>query len=618
MTTKTLPTPQVDFDKIKKALKDFLSQKPEYTDHNFEGSALSTLIDLLAYNTHFIAMYNSMALNETFLDSAIKRSSVVSRAKEAGYTPRSVSAATALLNVVIPNVSLGEATTTRTISRGTKFIGKVPGVNRSFPFVVVDPVTTFLTTESSFVFANVAVKHGELRSFTYVVTEDNALSSFELPHPNVDTSTIRVRIKENATSNNIEQFFQVQNIYDVDGDSKVFYLQEGIYGQFDIFFGDGILGKRLEPGNVILIDYLMTTFGANDIRTFVVDSGVAGFIPSRAFIVSSSPSEGEAEKESIASIKRNAPLFRASQNRAVTVDDYTALLRNRFPFIESLSVWGGEDNVPPVYGKVFISIKPKDGFAITEATKQSIISEYLKRYNVVSIQPTYVDPELVYVGFDITIKYNPNNTLAQDQGISASLGPVLQSYFNENLNSFKKTLYYSDVVGLIKDLDPAFRAANISIRLQRRVPFISSRSQPVHLSLSAPIKPSSFSSPSFSTFVGAANITNAFLKDVPRTTTSINTQMIGDVSIFRRLADGSSQRLIDVGTINYSTGAVAIPTLLILSTRTDEDLYCSALVDTPADVTPAFNQVLVFDDSTRGSLVDMPSGVNIKIQKVTD
>ena len=611
MSTNLKPVPEVDFDKIKTSLKTWLSTHSDFVDHNFEGSALATMLDVLSYNTHFNAMYDNMAINESFLDSAIKRSSVVSRAKEAGYVPYSTSASEALINATIVNVLPEEATATRTILRGTKFIGQALRSSSNKTFVVVESKTTAIQG-NAYSFNGVKIKAGELVRYNHIVTDNNRLDVFELPHQNVDIDTIQVFVQPNNTSAAAIKHNRIDNIFGVSSKDPVFWVQEGIYGQYDVYFGDGVLGRGLNPGEIVQLEYLVADPEADGIRTFAASGGAAGFEASRIIISTSSQSAGGAQKESILSIKRNAPLFRAAQNRCVTSDDYISLLRNKFPLVDSIAVWGGEENSPPVYGKVFISIKPRNGYVVSQATKNIIIDSYLKLYNVASITPEYVDPDYIHVSVAVAAKYKPGSTTASAASISSAARPLLQQYFASSVNDFNKVLRYIDVQNAIRNIDASITSANTVLRLQKRIPFTSYKSRSVTVHFSNPLEFTSITTQEFVAIIGTTEF-KCVIRDEPRAKGNEAYNLPGDLWLYTFDENNIPIKKTIIGEVSYNQGLIHIPSLAIASIDSNT-LIISANLRLPNDVVPKFNQLVVLDDLPSGKFSNMLTGVTISLE----
>jgi len=384
---KKLQVTELDFDLIKDNLKTYMKNQSEFTDYNFEGSGLSQIIDLLAYNTHYLAMNANFAMNESFLDSATLRSSVVSHAKKLGYTPRSCRAPVAYVDVTLNSSSAISAT----LAKGTRFTTKVDG--STYGFVTNDDVSV---TPSNGVmrFANIPVYEGTLITSRYTVDLNNIEQKFLISDVRGDTTTLNVSVQNSASDVTTTVYTLATDITQVTSGANVYFLQEGSDGRFEVYFGDGVVGSAISNGNIVQLQYIVTNKtkanGANTFSTTSVDGEtdvtVATLIAAR----------GGAESETISSIKFNAPLDYSSQGRAVTTQDYKTILPQVYAGTKSVQVWGGEDNDPPIYGQVFLSVRTKSGVNLTQAQKNSIAND-LKKYNVASIRPTFVNPEVTKI-----------------------------------------------------------------------------------------------------------------------------------------------------------------------------------------------------------------------------
>ena len=342
---------ELDFDTIKQNLKEFLQNQDEFTDYDFEGSGLSVLLDILAYNTHYNAYLANMLVNESFLDSAVKRNSAVSIAKHLGYTPASARGARAIIDVTVNSVP--GTPTTLTLDRFTPFTTTINGV--AYTFLNLNAVTA-TPTNSSYVFNNLTIVEGRFNQQSYVAVQPGPAEKFEITETNVDTSTLLVTVQNSSTDLTTRAFTLSEDITGVDDDSLVYFLQENPFGRYEVFFGDGVIGKKLDPGNIISIRYLVSSGVETNVSDLITQSFTTTTIggSSNVNITTESNSTSGSNKETITSIKFKAPLVNAAKNRAVTAEDYLALITSRFSEAESVSVWGGEENDPPIYGKVFI------------------------------------------------------------------------------------------------------------------------------------------------------------------------------------------------------------------------------------------------------------------------
>ena len=476
---------ELDFDLIKNNIKNHLTAQSKYNDYDFEGSGLSVLLDILAYNTHYNAMTAHLALNEAFLDSAQIRGNVVSHAKLLGYVPRSATSPTAQVVIVVNNPIGSPVPATLTLPRGTKLITVIDG--EEFPFVVADSRTvSHDTVSNTFTFNEVAIKQGTLKTMTYRVDEYLESQKFEIPDEDIDTSTIRVRIRANDNSSSHDIYTQFNTLANIDGNSKIYFIQENSAAKFEVYFGDGIIGTKPTSDNIVEIEYVYTSSDdANGARTFDMVSEIEG--NSDITLTTVSASAGGAARESIESIRFNSPLSYITQNRAVTADDYKAIIQKEYGDIEAISVWGGEDSSPPDYGKVFISIKPLTGEFLTTAEKSFIIENVLKSKNVVSITPVMVDPQYTYIKLDTFFKYNPNLTDRTRAELQALVSNVISTYNDTELRRFDGVFRFSKLLRTIDTSDPAILNSYMRIYMFKTVVPSVTVSNRYDLEFAAPI-----------------------------------------------------------------------------------------------------------------------------------
>jgi hypothetical protein len=476
---------ELDFDLIKNNIKSYLSAQGKYNDYDFEGSGLSILLDILAYNTHYNAMTAHLALNEAFLDSAQIRGNVVSHAKLLGYIPRSSTAPTAYADVVVNSPIGTPVPATLTLSRGAKLITVIDG--EEFGFVVADSRTVphNLVTDT-FTFENVAIKQGTLKIMTYRIDEYMETQKFEIPDEDIDTTTIRVRIKANDNSTKYDIYTQFTTLSNIDSTSKVYFIQENSAAKFEIYFGDGIIGSKPTSNNIVEVEYVYTgAEDANGARTFEMVSEVEG--NSNISVTTISASAGGSARESIESIRFNSPLTYITQNRAVTADDYKAIIQKEYGDIEAISVWGGEDASPPDYGKVFISIKPLTGEVLSAAEKEFIINNVLKSKNVVSITPVMIDPQYTYIKLEAFFKYNPNLTDRTRAELQALVSGVIKTYNDTELKRFDGVFRYSKLLRTIDKADPAILNSYIRVYMFKTVTPSPSANNYYDLEFASPI-----------------------------------------------------------------------------------------------------------------------------------
>lgn len=453
---------ELDFDQIKQNLKNYLKTQSEFNGYDFEGSGLSTLLDVLAYNTHYNAMAAHFSLNEAFLDSAQIRGNVVTRAKLLGYVPRSILAPRALINIVIDVTSeVGTLPNTLTMPRGTKLSTTV--AQQQYQYVTVSTQTATLVTSGStktYTFNNVDIAQGYYKSLKYRVDNDIENQKFQLSDNDADTSTLRVRIQENEESTAFDIYTRFETLLGVDSTSKVYYLQENSAEYYEIYFGDGVTGRKPNNNNIITLDYVFTDGEeSNGANAFTMSDSVGGFGSSTVTTVTASG--GGAKEETSESIRFNAPLTFTSQNRAVTSDDYRSIIQREFTNIASISCWGGEDNDPPDYGAAYISIKPIIAETLSQAEKDEITGTILKGKSVVSITPYIVDPNYTYLELDVFFKYNPNLTDRTSVELTSVVRDTISDYNFNQLNKFDGVFRHSQITTLIDASDPAIQNSTV-------------------------------------------------------------------------------------------------------------------------------------------------------------
>ena len=458
----------LDFDQIKIALKDYMRAQSDFTDYDFEGSALATLIDTLAYNTYYTAFNTNMVVNELFIDSATLRDNVVALAKQLGYRPKSATAPCAFVSF---NVTYSNPTTDKELilKAGTGFISSYD--NNIYSYVVTDDVTAQVINDVA-TFTNVKIQEGTQLTNTFVVNTSLKSQRFILDNQNIDTNTIRVKVYPDGGTFN-EPYLIADNILGVDGDSKVFFLDETEDQRYEVLVGDGVLGKKLGNNTRIEISYL-TTLGpeSNGVKTFVF-SGVLenpnGVSPNSftTTVTSTTPSSGGEEVESTAKIKFTAPKAYGTQDRAVTAQDYEAIVRKVYPATSDIIIFGGEDQEPPEYGKVFIVLKPTDASYLTSLTKNKIIAD-LKQYVVASVEPQIVDPSILFVEMSSKIFYNGKITDQTPSQIRDKVISSIQAYIDtSDTEKFNGKFRYSKFVGVIDDADASINSNLTSLTMRK-------------------------------------------------------------------------------------------------------------------------------------------------------
>lgn len=460
----------LDFAEIKTALKDYMRAQSDFTDYDFEASALSQLLDVLAYNTYYTAFNANMVVNEMFLDSATLRDNVVALAKQLGYTPRSITSPKSNIGFTVTFPTT--APTSLELKAGTGFVTNYDGTLYRYVSLknVKVPVVNNVAT-----FSDVTLNEGSYIVSTYTFDGSLKEQKFKIQNSAADLSTLIVRVYESANSSIYEEYKRSDNLLTVGEDDKVFFISEVDDEQYELFFGDGVLGKKLSDGNVIEVSYVLTKGPeSNGAKSFTF-SGV--FLDENALkvtvpfavnnIVADSPSQGGSKIESIETIKYNAPKFYSSQNRAVTSNDYAAIVRNLYPSIADIIVFGGEDQVPPEYGKVFLAVKPSEANALSSATKKDL-SDQLKKYTIASVKPVFVDPSLLFIEIDSKIYFDGSKTNMLPAEVAAKVSTGVSEYLETSgTEKFNGKFRYSKFIGVIDGSDRAVNSNITEVTLRK-------------------------------------------------------------------------------------------------------------------------------------------------------
>jgi hypothetical protein len=454
----------LDFNTIKQNFITYLQGQSQFKDYNFEGSAIDTLLDVFAYNTQYNAFYLNMVANEMFLDSAVQRRSVVSHAKLLDYTPKSAICPVAFVNIRFTGVS---APTVTLPSFLTFLSEQINGVN--YVFTNINPVTatTNLITNVC-TFSNVAVYQGVLASYSFTVdSTNNPTYTFEIPDNALDTTTLKVIVQQSSTNSAIQVYQPAANSLYLTGDSAVYFINESLTGNYEISFGDGILGKQLTDGNIITVSYLSTegtsAAGAN---SFSLMTNVGGY---NAIVNGYLPATTGSDKESIASIKYQAPKAYAAQGRAVTKDDYiSAIQQNTLFGFDAVNVWGGQENDPPVYGQVFVCLKPSGAYTLTQTQKTIIKEQILKPVSLMTVVPVIVDPDYNYIKITSNVLFNSTQTTYNPSQMGSLIFNSIKNFANTTLNTFNSTFSGSDLIVTVQNANQSIIGNEIAIQLQKK------------------------------------------------------------------------------------------------------------------------------------------------------
>ncbi len=588
-TEKRLDVTDLDFDDIKSNLKTFMRNQSDFTDYDFEGSGMSALLDVLAYNTHYLAMNMNMVANEAFLDTASVRSSVVSHAKTLGYVPNSARAPIARVNVTLNNIG---NLTTATIPVGTVFTTVIDDVN--YQFVTVAQHTA-QTVNGVLSFSNIPIHEGTYVTNRYTVNTKNVDQKFYVNDENGDTTTLIVDVFDNASSSISTTFTQALDNTQVKSNSNVYYLQESVDGKFEVYFGDGITGKALSDGNIVRLRYVVTNkTKANGASGFSTSATISTITDITTATVSAA--SGGAEKESIQSIKFNAPLDYAAQGRAVTVNDFKAIVPKVYANAKSVQVYGGEDNDIPVYGKVFISIVPTTG-SITAAAKTQIVNDLKSTYSIASVTPAIIDPEYTKLRLNVNFVYNSKNTIKAKETLESNVLTTITNYNTNNLTNFDSAFRHSAFTSLVDNTDDAITSNITTVELSKDfTPTIGTATKYTIPFSNALYNPHS----GHNATEGGILVSSGFKIAGDENEMFLNDDGQGNVRLFY-VVGGTTKTYKDetAGTIDYNTGEIVV-TSLNVSSVSDVDGATSTkirLIVKPEsnDIIAVRNQVLEID-----------------------
>lgn len=544
---KPIPTPE--FDALRQSLKDFLSNQDVLKDYDYEGSTMSIILDMLSYNTYINAFYLHMTGNEAFLTSAIKRDSVVAKATELGYTPRSITSSFAFIDVTLYDTLTDKNFVI--IPRNTVFTARQG--QKVYNFRTIIPYTAVKISPGVFKASNVKVHEGRLISQKFAVDGVNVINSVTLQNSNIDTSILRVLVSEQNNPNEYAEFKPSKDITTQDKNSRSYYLEEGDGGTFTIRFGDDALSKAIKLGDTVIVDYVMSLGPeANGVKSFSLDAQI-GTDP--ALVETVSAANGGAEAETIESIKFNAPKSFEQQGRAVTANDYDTLVRQLSTDIDDVITKGGEDVFPPQYNKVVLYIKPKSKRFFTDLEKKALISG-INTKSIVLTKAVILDPEYLYVNVSTAIDYSPTDTPLSEADFKNKVSTAISNFSNENLNKFSRDVRYSVFLRFIDTIDNSIISNNTQLQVEKQIipEILTTTSYDVNFS--APLIRNTLTSSSFS----ITGYENCFFQDNN-----------GQVRILSAVGSDIITVSDNAGTIDYNTGAVSIEPLQILTvTETSE------------------------------------------------
>ena len=552
----------LDFDQIRSSIKDYLRANSTFTDFDFEGSNFSILIDILAYNTYITAYNTNMVANEAFIDSATIRENVVSAARNIGFIPQSRKAAKATISFGLSGINTNVKTST--LKAGLVCTGNLD--NTTYIFSIPEDITVGVTNGSA-TFNNIEIYEGTYLTKTFNVDTYQPNQKFILPNAYVDTSTIRVNVTSGPNDTTKDEYVAVDNIVGINSESQIFLIQEVSDEKYELFFGDGVFGKKLSNGDVINVSYIITNgSNGNGASNFTFSGEIVGNdgsnLSNRIGVIATNEASNNGDMiQSIESVRYYAPRLYASQHRAVTSNDYEAILPSIYPNIESVTAYGGEEMSPPQYGKVFIAAKPKNSDYLSEATKESIISD-LKKYTIAGIQIEFVDINVLYIELDSTFYYNSNFIGSIDNLKSQVISAMNKFASSPDLNKFGGRFKYSQAIRIIDSTNNSITSNITKVKIRRNVGVLLN--QPTQYKVCFENR--------FSAIKSLYNIRSSgfYVKDVNSVvyiSDIVNPDSItGTLFLFSLNGQQVITQSKKIGTVNYLTGELNIDNITVTST----------------------------------------------------
>ena len=557
MADNRLNLTALDFDTLKQNMINFIKSDPNFTDYDFTGAALNTLIDILAYNTHLNAYYLNQVANESFLDTASRRNSVISKAKELNYTPRSTQGSIAEIIVLVNNVTTSPATIL--IPKNTQFSSEVDGVTYTF---VNDNSVTIIPVNNVYT-GSVAINQGAPIVQQYTVDTTNTTQRFLVTNSGADTGSLVVSVQNSATDLETFVFSLATDITGLASTDRAYYLQEVEDDKYEVIFGDNVLSAAVTDGNIVYLSYRNSVGTAsNGAKDFsLVSPGVGDTSQfTNITLTTTSVASGGAPKESLASVKFNAPKHFETQNRAVTINDYVRLIKRDFANVRSLSAWGGEDNIPKTFGRVYVAIRPNTGDNLSDAEKAEIISLLITR-NVVSITPEIIDPDFTFIILSTTITYDPRATTKDSGTLINDVRTTIDSYNTSSLEDFGDRFRFSQLTQLIDNTDISILNNTTNVKIRKTIfPSLTQSSNYTLDFRNAVSHPND-------EFIGALSSTLFVVQDTTGTVFE-NCQFEDLSGVLRIVQFLNNQRTViieNTGTIDYATGVIVIENFLPIS-----------------------------------------------------
>ena len=590
MASNKLQVSDFDFDDIKANLKSFLQDQSEFQDYDFEGSGFAVLLDLLAYNTHYLGFNANMLANEMYLDSADIRKNIVSLAKMLGYTPTSPKSPTATVDILMNNIPTTVATIT--MAKGTAFTTSVDGETYQF---VTNAIHTLTPTNGVYKFSSIPLYEGTLVTFKYTADSTDVDQRFVIPSVSADTSTLKVSVQNSASDTTTSTYTLATGITSINATSKVYFLQEMEDGKFEVYFGDDVLGNKLDDGNIVILEYIVSNKDeANGASSFTLSGSIGGY--SDVTLTTVSSAQGGAEAQTKESIRYNAPLQYSAQDRAVTTGDYETIVQSLYPNAQSVSAWGGEDDETPVYGVVKIAIKAASGSTLTNTTKTNLVTQ-LKKYNVASVRPEIVDPETTSILLTTNVKFDQNSANKTADTLKSDILTTLTNYNTNTLTQFDGVFRYSKVTGLIDNTDSSILSNITTLKIRKDfTPTLAVSSKYNVYFRNSLYNPHS----GHNSAAGGILESSGFkVSGDSSTVFYLDDDGAGNV---RRYSFSGATRVYSAsnqGTIDYDTGSITINSLSVLSVENIRGEASSKIeltvVPSSNDVVPVRDQILEID-----------------------
>jgi hypothetical protein len=541
----------LNFEEIRSNLKLFLQNQSEFTDYNFDAAGVGVLLDILSYNTYYTGFYQNMVAAEGFLATAQKRNSVVNLAKALNYTPRSATSSrvTGTLKATVTG-----SPASIIIPRYTRFQSAVDGVTYTF---LTKDATTIFSNFGVYTLNNVVLFEGRSVSEKYTYNVGDPDQRFVISNPTADTSTLTVKVQTSSTDATTTVYTLATSAISVVSTSEVYFLEEIEDGKFRVTFGDNIIGKKLTNGNIVYLEYIVSTGTAsNGIKSFTLVSNING-VTELTFVPNTGTSaSGGQDRESIESIRFAAPKTYAAQNRAVTTQDYESIMLTA-PNVGSVAVWGGQDNDPPEYGKVLIAVRPVFGDVLSTAEKENIINSYINPKRVLAISTQIIDPDYIYIALNINVKYNPNQTIETDTSLSGRLVNAVKAYNDDSLNSFSKYYRQSVLLGIIASTDKSVVSSSISATMTKKLDIQLNVEFKYTIRFSNPIDPAT-SNRLITNPYGAGNKVTSNEFSYGGYTQCYLEDNGGYIRVYRKVGTTSVAVASNIGTINYTSGTIVL------------------------------------------------------------